>query len=268
MKKRMNYNKIRQSYNDNIEKIIDYLYEYYYYIVDKVYDMSNGDIKKEELEKYLKDILIKYSERETTDNNISRYIHNKMKLFLCKQKRKKKNELVKRAFKNDYNARSEIFTSYVYRMDDKANELYNEYLNNQTIISIDDIKQMLYLEMWNFVNKFFDSKSLNDSFGMWFDLALNKTSIKLINYIKKQKQNTSIDNLYYSDIYFIEAVEVKEIYKIIEKELPDKFKIVLNMLRDGYTYEEASQEIGFTRARAGQINDKIKKIVKKKDLVI
>ena len=40
------------------------------------------------------------------------------------------------------------------------------------------------------------------------------------------------------------------------------------MLRDGYTYEEASQEIGFTRARAGQINDKIKKIVKKKDLVI
>ena len=268
MKKRMNYSKIRQNYNDNIEEIIDYLYEYYHYIVDKLYEVNSEDIKKEDFENHLKDILIKYVERESTDNNISRYIHNKMRLFIFKNKRNKKNELLKRAFENDYSARSEIFTNYIYRMDEKAIELYNEYLNNQTIISIDDIKQMIYLDMWNFINKYFDSKSENDSFGMWFDLSLSRTNIKVTNYLKNQNQNNSLDNLYYNDTYFIERVESKEMYRIIEKELPAKFKIVLNLLKDGYTYKEASQVIGVTGSRVGQINDKIKKIVKKKNLVI
>lgn len=265
---RMDYNSIRPNYSNHIEELIDYLYEYYHYIVDKFYETNSKDIKKEDFEKYLKDILIKYVEKESTDNNISRYIHNRMKLFIHRQKRNKKSELIKKAFENDYSARCKIFTNNTYRMDEKAIELYNEYLNNQTIISIDDIKQMIYLEMWNFINKYFDSKSENDSFGMWFDLGLTRTSIKVINYLKNQKQNNSLDNLYYNDTYFIETLEIKEMYKTIEKELPDKFKIVLNLLRDGYTYKEASQVIGFTRSRAGQINDKIKKIVKEKDLKI
>lgn len=265
----MNYNRIRPNYSNNIEKLIDYLYEYYHYIVDKFYEINSKDINKKDFEEYLKDILIKYVERETTTtNNISGYIHKKMHLFVCMQKRNKKNELVKRAFANDYSARCEIFTNYIYRMDEKAIELYNEYLNNQTIISIDDIKQMIYLEMWNFINKYFDSKSENDSFGMWFDLGLTRTNIKVTNYLKNQKQNNSLDNLYYSDIYFVEALEIKEIYETIEKELSEKFKIVLNLLKDGYTYKEASQVIGVTRSRIGQINDKIKEIVKKKDLKI
>ena len=43
---RMDYNSIRPNYSNHIEELIDYLYEYYHYIVDKFYETNSKDIKK------------------------------------------------------------------------------------------------------------------------------------------------------------------------------------------------------------------------------
>ena len=220
----MYYKKIKEEYKYNNE-LIEYLYNNYYYIVDKIYERNDKKIDRESIEYKLKEIITTYV--CTADNRInpSKYIHDIMKRFentyKHKEIKKKEYELISKAYTGDINARKQIFNNNILKIDKKAEEIYIKHNNTQ--IELDDIKQMMYLDIWIFVNRFYDKENK----GCYFSVAL----MNQLNYLCSF--------------------------------LPDKYKFVLGYLRQGYTYEYAGSMVGLDRQSVNNIKNKIKKISKK-----
>ena len=283
MGKIVNYAMIKDFCEGDEVKIASYLYKHYYYIIDKYLARNKGIISKEELEDSLIKVISEYVCKENYNCNPSKYIHSFFDNFEKKRqnhyKREKSNLLLEKAY-TDESARKELFLSVIDTVDKKGFEIYNDYLNylkknnnfsrNQVLITIDDIKQMMYLEVWNFFNQFFSNDNRDKYFRMYFSSALCGICNKVNNYMYNLISDNSIisiDNVYYNNS-FVNRIETGEILDIISEELPDKFKLILGYLRQGYTYEYAGSQVGLTRSRANHINKKIKKIVYEKKIEI
>ena len=52
-----------------------------------------------------------------------------------------------------------------------------------------------------------------------------------------------------------------DVLDIISLKIGDKYKQVLNYVRQGYTYEQAGAMLGLTRQGANVMNEKIKELV-------
>lgn len=262
----MYYKKIKEEYKYNNE-LIEYLYNNYYYIVDKIYERNDKKIDRESIEYKLKEIITTYV--CTADNRInpSKYIHDIMKRFentyKHKEIKKKEYELISKAYTGDINARKQIFNNNILKIDKKAEEIYIKHNNTQ--IELDDIKQMMYLDIWIFVNRFYDKENKGCYFSVALMNQLNYLCVKVDNYINNNYNLDFIDieSVKYSDSNFINSLENKETLDYISSFLPDKYKFVLGYLRQGYTYEYAGSMVGLDRQSVNNIKNKIKKISKK-----
>ena len=268
---KMNYSKLRERYND--EQLIYYLYNHYYYIIDKVYYRNNGNIRRELIESHLKELIKNYIKDDNKSINPSKYFHYKMvcyeKLLKNGELKEKQLQLIKKAYLNDINARQQIFLNKIDKIDKKAEELYST-MENVALITLYDIKQIMYLDMWRFIIKFYDKENTGIYFSTEFMKHLNNLSERIRNYLNKElvlQENVNIENVQYSDSYFIERIENKQVLDIIEKELNDKYRAVFKALRQGDTYEQAGSQIGVTKARVNTMTNRVKRIVKKRNIV-
>ena len=124
--------------------------------------------------------------------------------------------------------------------------------------------------MWRFIIKFYDKENTGIYFSTEFMKHLNNLSERIRNYLNKElvlQENVNIENVQYSDSYFIERIENKQVLDIIEKELDDKYRTVFKALRQGDTYEQAGSQIGVTKARVNTMTNRVKRIVKKRNIV-
>ena len=268
MKSSADYVVLKGLYDGDDIGFASYLYKHYYYIVDKFYDKNNGVITKDNLEKVLIKSISEYIYKDYFNCNPSSYIYNCFinyeKKYLNKLKNDRYNLLIDASFNNDINARHEIFYSFMSIMDKKALEIYSKFNNS---VDVDDIKQMIYLEMWEFINRFFDLDNKNKYLSRSFNRCLNQASDRIINTISKKYDDiTNIDNVYYNDSYFVECIENKNILDVISNRLSDKEKIMFNYLRKGYTYEDAANEALLKRQSVGEMNNKIRKLVNVKGI--
>lgn len=268
----MYYKIIKEKYKDT-DELVEYLYNHYYYIVDKIYERNNKKIDRNFIDYKLKEILTQYV--CDVDNKVSpsKYIHDIMKRFENSYKhlelRKKEFELIIRAYAGDINARQQIFKNNIDKINKKAEEIYMKYNNKvQTELELDDIKQMMYLDIWIFENRFYDKENKGDYFSVALMNQLNYLCTKLDKYINKKNNISFIDieKVKYSDSYFINSLENKETLDSISTFLSDKYKFVLGYLRQGYTYEYAASMVGLDRQSVNNIKKKIKKISKENDI--
>ena len=128
----------------------------------------------------------------------------------------------------------------------------------------------MYLDMWKFTIKFYDKENTGIYFSTEFMKHLNNLSNRIRNYLNKElvlQENVNIENVQYSDSYFIERIENKQVLDTIEKELNDKYRAVFKALRHGDTYEQAGSQIGVTKARVNTMTNRVKRIVKKRNIV-
>lgn len=264
MKNTINYAMIKDLYGGDLTKIASYLYKHYYYIVDKFYNKNNGAITKDKLERVLIKSISEYVCKDYFNCNPSSYIHtsfiNYEKKYKCSLKQDNWELIINKAFNKDIKAREEVLKSFMSIMDYKSIQL------NNSQYEIDDIKQMIYLEMWIFINKYFDSDNKDNNLSLKFHNYLNRVCDKINNSNINSFCDANINNIYYSDSYFIERVENNCILDDISKMLSDKEKAVLNNLRKGYTYEDTAKKVGLTKQSVGNMNNKIRTLVKKKDI--
>ena len=267
---KINYFKLREMYND--EDLINFLHNHYYYIVDKVYYRNNGTIEKELIELKLKELIKKYINDVNKSINPSKFFHDRIVCFENVLKndelKDKQLQLIKKAYLNDINARQQIFMKKIDKIDKKAEELYST-MGNVALITLEDIKQIMYLDMWKFTIKFYDKENTGIYFSTEFMKHLNNLSNRISNYLNKElliQENINIENVKYSDSYFVDSIENKQVLDIIAQELDDKYRTVFESLRRGDTYEYAGSQIGVTRSRVNTMNNRVKRIVKEKKI--
>ena len=269
MKSSADYVVIKQFYEGDDIGFANYLYKHYYYIVDKFYDKNNGVISRENLEKVLIGAISNYIYKEYYNSNPSRFIHNCFinyeKKYLNNNSKEKWNLLEKKAINSDIKAREEIFNSFISIMDRKSVEIYNNTnFQSNYLYSIDDIKQMIYLEMWVFINEYFDGENKDKHLSRYFNKHLNEVCNKIHNCINNNSEDIkTLDNVNYKDTYFIKSIENKDILDNISSKLTDKEKIMLGYLRQGYTYEYATTQVGLKKQSISGLNNKIRKLVHK-----
>ena len=272
MKSSADYVIIKQFYEGDDIGFANYLYKHYYYIVDKFYDKNNGVISRENLEKVLIGAISNYIYKEYYNCNPSSFIHthfiNYEKKYLNNVSKEKSNLLITKAFGKDIKAREEIFNSFIGKMDSKSVEIYNNTnFQSNYLYSIDDIKQMIYLEMWIFINDYFDGENKDKHLSRYFNKHLNQVCNKINNCINNNSEDIkTLDNVNYKDSYFINSIENKDILDNISAMLTDKEKIMLGYLRQGYTNKFAAFQMGLTSQSITGMNNKIRKFVKKKNI--
>ena len=175
-----NYKKNKDLYNDR--DILNYFYNHYYYIVDNTYIKNNGEIMREDIEECLNLGINDYIDKQS--NNPSKYIHNRIvsleKSYQSKKNKKEYYELLKEAYRGNIEARKTLFFKHIDKIDKRVIEIYETYLN---VITLDSITSYLYQEMWNFVNRYFDSENKGCYFSTRFSNQLNSTCDKLIRHI-------------------------------------------------------------------------------------
>lgn len=273
MKSSTDYIILKQFYEGDDLEFAKYLYKHYYYIVDKFYDKNNSVISKEDFEKVLIESISKYIYKEYYNCNPSKYIHNCFinyeKKYLNSISKEKINLLVTKAYNKDIKAISELFNSFISIMDSKSVEVYNN--TNSTsdyLYSIDDIKQMIYLEMWIIINNFFDRNNKDKYLSSYFNTHLNQLCNIISNCININSNDTisTLNNVYYKDSYIVNSIENNDILDNISSMLTDKEKFIFGYLRQGYTYEYAANQVGLDRRSVNQMMNKIKKLVKEKDI--
>lgn len=271
MKSSADYVVIKQFYEGDDIGFANYLYKHYHYIVDNFYNKNNGVISKKSFEKVLVDAISNYIYKDYYNSNPSRFIHNcfinYVKKYLNNDSKQKWNLLVEKAFNNDTKAREEIFNSYISIMDRKATHVYNNYSKSNCLYSIDDIKQIVYLEMWIFINSFFDGDNKDKYLSRYFNTKINHICNSINNSINNNSNDISpLDNVSYKDSYFVNSIENNDTLDIISAMLTDKEKIMLGYLRQGYTYEYTAAQVGLKKQSVSLMNNKIKKLVHEKGI--
>ena len=175
-----NYKKNKSLYSD--EEVFNYFYNHYYYIVDNTYIKHNGEINKNDIEECLKLGINDYITKN--DKNPSKYIHSRIvsleRSYYSKKNKKEYYELLSNAYLGSIEARKELFFKHIDKIDKRIVEIYEYYIN---IITLDSITNYLYQEMWDFVNRYFDSENKGCYFSTRFSNQLNSTCDKLIRYI-------------------------------------------------------------------------------------
>lgn len=192
---RLNYENIKRHYDLYGDEIKYLLYIHYYPIVEKIYDRNNGKLDKILLENYLKEIINSYVIDGNKSTNPSKYIHEKMykyeKSYYLNKLKKCQHELINTAYRGDTKARYELFLSCTGKIDDTAQILYNNIISNMTNInySLDDIKKVLYQDIWNLINRFYDRENK----GLYLSTAvsgrLRDLSIRINKYIDNNNIN-------------------------------------------------------------------------------
>lgn len=169
------------------EKIEEIFYSHYYYIVEKEY--ANSNILKEEIEFCLRQGIRDFIRNSNKNSNPSKYIHNRisslMKSYESKNNKKEYFEILKRAYLGDYEARKYLFLIHIDKIDKKIVNTYEKYLE-YNIIDLDSVAFSLYQDMWNFVNRYFDSDNKGYYFSTRFSNQLCSSENKINRHIKKQ----------------------------------------------------------------------------------
>ena len=159
-----------------------YMYNHYYYIVDKIYFKHDGKINKKDIENCLMQGIIDYLSK--SNDNPSRCIHNRMvsleKSYHSKKVKEDYHKLLKLAYSGNFEARRNLFFKHADKIDKRIIEIYEMYLN---IVTLDSIANFLYQEMWCFVNRYFDGQDMNYYYSTRFSNQLNSTCDKLIRHI-------------------------------------------------------------------------------------
>jgi len=268
VEKRFNYDKLRSELDD--KELIEYLYHHYYYKLESISNKQESNIDKDELDSYFVQIITEYVLNKEHKGKIYKYLDGHIRYF-CEnydtlEKRKKKIESLSKAFNGDNNARCKIFEPYIARIDEKANEIYDKYCKAgkcDVLISLDDIKQMMYLRIWDIFNSFYDNNSIDSYFSIRFSTQINRISDYIVKYIDELTsiEFADINNVSYSDSSFVHSIENSDVLDVISLKIGDKYKQVLNYVRQGYTYEQAGAMLGLTRQGANVMNEKIKELV-------
>ncbi len=192
MGRTINYNKLKELYTE--DELINFLYNHYYYVIDKIYIRNNEIIPINVIEECYKNGIAEFVSRNNTNENPSKYIHSKLVSLerSCKSKNSKKEyyELLKRAYLDDIDARKTMFFSQCDKIDNKIIDTYEAYLDSD-YITLDYISFFLYQDMWNFVNRYFDSDNKGYYFSTRFDNQLNATISKLKRNIGKEHQHSN-----------------------------------------------------------------------------
>lgn len=188
---KMNYNTIKSNYDKYGEEILNIMYYHYYYIVLNVYQNNNQEIEKRLIEEKLKEILSSYIEEGEKYYNPSKYIHEKMYKFVNDYKflklKEEQNKLINSAYSGDMNARKKIFLLNAYRIDNKALEIYNKYTNDEGfILNFNDIKSIMYCDMFRFTNRFYDRENKGFYYSTYFDTHLRDLTIRIEKHINKK----------------------------------------------------------------------------------
>ena len=190
---KLNYENIKKLYNENGNEILEILYYHYYFIVDKIYDRNNGQIDRKLLENCLRETINSYIIDGYKSFNPSNFIHVKMYKYEKKYILNKFNEyeLINKAYSGDMDARYKLFLSFTSRIDEVAQIIYANIINNIGNINytLDDIKKILYKDIWNLINRFYDRENK----GLYLSTAvsgrLRDLSIRINKYIENNNIN-------------------------------------------------------------------------------
>ena len=167
---------------------------YYYYIVDKVYLRNSGLIKKADIEFSLKQGINDFISTNSDNVNPSKCIHNRIvsleKSFVSKRNKKEYYELLKMAYLGDINARKKLFFSHTDKIDKRIINIYETYLEYD-LISLENLGIFLYQDMWNFVNRYFNSENNGFYFSTRFSNQLNSSTSKLMRNLDKKTLNNN-----------------------------------------------------------------------------
>lgn len=268
MIKRFNYDNLSEQ---EIDELIDIMYNHYYYIVDKVYLRNNNSIAKEIITEKFKRAITKYVLSTNHSLQPAAYIHNYMysleNHFKYIEKKSIKARLENDAYNGDIEARKKIFINYISKIDEKAEEIYENYKKlgkYDSLITLDDIKQIMYLKIWQLLNDYYDKNATNKYFSIHLNSRLAQVVASINNYINNIDYGCiiGINNVSYSNSYFVDGVEANDTLDIISTYLTDRVKVALTYLRQGYTDKEIAELMEVSGTRVGQMRNRIKEIVK------
>lgn len=179
------YYKFKDFYSN--EKIEEKFYNHYYYIVEK--ECANNNISKKEIEFCLRQGIRDFIRNSDKEFNPSKYIHDRIsslkKSYESKKNKKEYFEILKRAYLGDYEARKYLFLIHIDKIDKRIVNIYENYLN-YNIVDLDSVAFFLYQDMWNFVNRYFDSDNKGYYFSTRFSNQLCSSENKINRHIKKQ----------------------------------------------------------------------------------
>ena len=137
MGRTINYNKLKELYTE--DELINFLYNHYYYVIDKIYIRNNEIIPINVIEECYKNGIAEFVSRNNTNENPSKYIHSKLVSLerSCKSKNSKKEyyELLKRAYLDDIDARKTMFFSQCDKIDNKIIKVGLLHLLNSKYIT-------------------------------------------------------------------------------------------------------------------------------------
>ena len=278
-----------ESVKDGNEEALEILYKKYFYIVDNFaseFDENDRDDIYLIIGNILKKSIVDFCNNEDYDKyfivtfilNRLRYI--KYKLYPDLLKTCPKDPEFKRyeelAFTGDIKARKHIFHKYYYIADAYAKNLYKCYVelskcksdNLELIISVEDMMQDYYIMIWKFINNFYDDTSNRNKY----------LSSILIKYIKNSHQTKirhlerkiiveyleDVNNYTYEDVdNEFQKIEDRCLLDYLQQAINSKNKDVLPFLRQGYTFEEAGQEINCSKGTAHAVINVCRHYVKK-----
>ena len=185
---KLNYENIKKLYNENGNEILEILYYHYYFIVDKIYDRNNGQIDRKLLENCLRETINSYIIDGYKSFNPSNFIHVKMYKYEKKYILNKFNEyeLINKAYSGDMDARYKLFLSFTSRIDEVAQIIYANIINNIANINytLDDIKKVLYKDIWNLINRFYNRDNKGYNINISISVRLRDLSIRINKYVE------------------------------------------------------------------------------------
>ena len=212
---KLNYNNIRDYYEKNGSEILDILYYHYYYIILKIYNNNNKTIAIKLIEDELRNILINYLHNGEKSHNPSKFIHEQMNKFVSNYKflelKRKDYDLTIEAYNGNKKARGKFFYKESHRIDDKVNEIYDFYTAKDKNFDLiyDDLKCIMYCDMWDFTNRFYDRENKGYYFSTGFITHLRDLSNRVNKYIKNNR---------FKDLYRIMSdYKVKEVEEILRE---------------------------------------------------
>ena len=273
------------------------LYNYYYYIAEKHYNKYEDEKKtkaKNLAEEILTNAIIEYVKIVVPGSiyKISGFIYNKFQGFDKKlEEIPSLFDLEMLAYKGNRQAKIDILNRYKYLVDrfvlrllNKINDFYNEciktvddyaYLDDDfnypnNIVSIDDVYQDYYLEIWISINNYYDQKLETNYLSQYLSYRLNSFTdsyFKLIKnkFLEKSEENSEDIDSYFSEVC-IDLLENKDINDKIESFLPGNLQIAYHELRKGKTYQRVADELKISTTRVGQCISTAKEIVKRKGI--